>query len=153
LTSSTQTADRLHSAAIHLLRGVRGSDPETGLSPARLSALSVLVFGGPRTLTELAHAEQVRTPTMSAIVGGLEAEGLVRRRPHPRDRRSAVLHATAKGIRLLERGRRRRIETLAARLEGLGRDELRTLSAAAEIMERVFGQPHAPNETSRGPRA
>jgi DNA-binding MarR family transcriptional regulator len=102
----------------------------------------VLVFGGPRTLTELARAEQVRTPTMSAVVGGLEAEGLVRRRAHPQDRRSAVLHATAKGTRLLERGRQRRIETLAARIEGLGPDELEKLSDAAEIMERVFGRPH-----------
>jgi DNA-binding MarR family transcriptional regulator len=90
---------------------------------------------------------------MSAIAGGLEAAGLVRRRPHPQDRRSAVLHATAKGRRLLERGRRRRIETLAARLEGLGRDELRMLAEAAEIMERVFGRPHSLNETGRGPRA
>src|SRR5215475_2178440 len=64
--------DRLHSAAIHLLRRLRVRDLESGVGPAQLSALSVLVFGGPRSLGELANAEQVRAPTMSRIVNGLE---------------------------------------------------------------------------------
>src|SRR5580700_11821505 len=75
---ATAIADRLHSAAIHLLRRLRVRDRETGVGPAQLSALSVLVFGGPRSLGELAEAEQVRPPTMSRIVAGLEREGLVR---------------------------------------------------------------------------
>jgi DNA-binding MarR family transcriptional regulator len=132
------TADRLHSAAIHLLRRVRVSDVETGVSPARLSALSVLVFGGPRTMSELAAAEQVRLPTMSALVGKLEAEGLVRRDADPKDRRAVRLRATAKGERLLQRGRRRRIENLVELLEPLSRDELRTVAAAVEILERAL---------------
>jgi DNA-binding MarR family transcriptional regulator len=136
---SNETADRLHSAAIHLLRGIRAADPETGLSPARLSAMSVLVFGGPRTLTELARAEQVRVPTMSAIVRALADDGLVRREADPDDRRSARLHATAKGTRLLERARQARVQTLAARLGGLREDELQTLARAAALIERSFG--------------
>src|SRR5918992_6011054 len=94
--SRRRTADRLHSASIHLLRSVRASDTETGLSPARLSALSVLVFGGSRTISELAAAEQVRLPTMSAIVRGLEEDELVRRASDPNDRRTARIHATAR---------------------------------------------------------
>ena len=35
---------------------------------AKLSALSVLVFGGPRSIGALARAEQVRLPTMSRLV-------------------------------------------------------------------------------------
>src|SRR5258707_14604829 len=76
---SFEAADRLHSAAIHLLRRLRGGDPESGVGPAQLSALSVLVFGGPRSLGELADAEQVRPPTMSRIVAGLGRGGLVGR--------------------------------------------------------------------------
>src|SRR5271170_1695702 len=72
-------ADRLHSASIHLLRRVRKQDAATGEGPARLSALSVLVFGGPMTLGELAAAEQVRPPTMSRIVTGLEHSRLAER--------------------------------------------------------------------------
>src|SRR5213594_598735 len=90
-------ADRFHSAAIHALRHVRREDPSTGVPPAQLSALSVLVFGGPRTLGELAAAEQVRPPTMTRIVQALEAEGLVRRERDAKDGRVHRLHATAKG--------------------------------------------------------
>jgi DNA-binding MarR family transcriptional regulator len=140
-------ADRLHSASIHLLRNVRASDVETGVSPARLSALSVLVFGGERTMTELAAAEQVRLPTMSALVRGLEDDGLVRRDPHPDDRRAVRVRATARGRRLLQRGRERRIDNLVELLQLVSVDELRTLGAAAEIIERaVSGRGRAPRE-------
>ncbi len=76
-------ADRLHSAAIHLLRRVRKQDVATGEGPARLSALSVLVFGGPKTLGELAAAEQVKPPTMSRIVAGLARSRLIEITPTP----------------------------------------------------------------------
>src|SRR6266480_13852 len=109
-------ADRFHSAAIHALRHVRRNDPETGLSAARLSALSVLVFGGPRTLGELAAAEHVRPATMSKIVQALEQDGYVRRDSDPNDGRVSRVRATAKGERVMWRGRRRRVENLAALL-------------------------------------
>jgi DNA-binding MarR family transcriptional regulator len=145
--SRRATADRLHSAAIHLLRNVRASDVETGLSPARLSALSVLVFGGARTITQLAAAEQVRLPTMSGIVRGLEDDGLVRRASDPGDRRTSRIHATTRGRNLLLRGRARRVDNLADRLQALDRDELRTLAAAADLIERALA-----TERGRAPR-
>src|SRR5207248_940098 len=85
------TADRLHSAAIHLLRHVRKQDAASGLTAPRLSALSVVVFAGPLTLTALAAAEQVRPPTMSRIVAALESAGLVAREPSSRDQRASVI--------------------------------------------------------------
>src|SRR5207253_11403287 len=72
----TEIADRLHSAAIHLLRRVRVRDRESGIGPAPLSALSVLVFGGPRSLGQLGDAEQVRSATMSRILAGCGRGGL-----------------------------------------------------------------------------
>ncbi len=96
-------ADRLHSATIHLLRRLRRTDEATGLSPARLSALSVLVFAGPRTLGELASIEQVRPPTMTHLVRGLGQQGLVRRESDDDDKRVARISATRKGRRILER--------------------------------------------------
>src|SRR4051812_49977548 len=80
-------ADRLHSAAIHLLRHLRKEDDASGLSAPRLSALSVVVFGGPLSLGALARAEQVRPPTMTRIVTGLQRDGLVTRKGDLRDRR------------------------------------------------------------------
>src|SRR5258708_35897082 len=90
-------ADRLHSAAIHLLRRVRKQDSATGEGPARLSALSVLVFGGPKTLGDLAAAEQVKPPTMSRIVAGLARSRLVAITTDPHDARRMHIHATSKG--------------------------------------------------------
>ena len=136
-------ADRLHSAAIHLLRRLRREDAAAGIGPARLSALSVLVFGGPTSLGRLAAVEQVRPPTMTRIVAGLEAGGLVARRPHPRDARQVVLRATAAGGRVLQEGRRRRIDALTRRLRGLGPSQLRTLSEAAGLIEEVLRRREA----------
>src|SRR6202171_724899 len=85
-----ETAGRLHSVAIHLLRRLRVSDLASGIGPAQLSALSVLVFGGPRSLGELAEAEQVRPPTMSRIVAGLVRGGLVKRRKTEDGRRGGL---------------------------------------------------------------
>src|SRR5260221_11232102 len=72
-------ADRLHSAAIHLLRRLRVEDKAMGLSGPRTSALSVIVFRGPVTMSALAEAEQVRRPTMTRLVDGLERRGVVGR--------------------------------------------------------------------------
>jgi DNA-binding MarR family transcriptional regulator len=130
-------ADAVHSAAIHLLRGVRKEDERTGVGPARLSALSVLVFAGPMRLTELARIEQVKPPTMTKVIGGLEAGGLVRRRPDPRDARAIRLEATARGTKLLQAGRRRRVARLGIVLQALAPEELDVLRRAAVIIERV----------------
>src|SRR5437660_11561413 len=110
-------ADRLHSAAIHLLRQVRKQDVATREAPARLSALSVVVFGGPVTLGQLARAEQVKPPTMTKLVTGLEKEGLVRREIDPRDKRLVKIVATGKGERILREGRARRVKSLTDAVE------------------------------------
>jgi DNA-binding MarR family transcriptional regulator len=139
-SSHREAADKLHSASIHVLRRVAREDPASGLSAARLSALSVLVFGGAKTLGELAAAEQVRPPTMTKIVRGLEEEDLVRRDADPQDRRVARVRATAKGNRVLQQARRRRIANLAERLAHLDAAELRRVSEAAELVENVLAQ-------------
>lgn len=130
-------ADRLHSLAIHLLRRLRTQDAASGLTGPRLSALSVIVFGGPVTLGELAAAEQVRPPTMTHIVRALERQRLVRREADPGDRRVVRLHPTPRGRTLLIEGRRRRVEQLARRLTELPRDDLDLLACGAEVLARV----------------
>src|ERR1700751_5756860 len=105
-------ADRLPSAAIHLLRRLRVEDKAMGLTAPRASALSVLVFRGPITMSALAEAEQVRRPTITRLVDGLERRGLVRRVSHAADGRVQLVEATAAGKRLLQKGRARRVERL-----------------------------------------
>src|SRR3981081_1434926 len=120
-------ADRLHSSAIHLLRRVRKQDTATGEGPARLSALSVVVFGGPLTLGQLAAAEQVRPPTMTRIVAGLERDGLVKKKDDTPARRLPRISATPKGEKVLTAGRHRRVTLLATAIERLGVNELAEL--------------------------
>jgi DNA-binding MarR family transcriptional regulator len=134
-----RVGDLLHSAAIHLLRRVRARDRSMGIGPAQLSALSVLVFGGPRSLKELAEAEQVRPPTMSRIVTGLVGAGLVRRKG-TEDKRRVRLEATARGTRILQEGRRRRVELLAQALERLTESEMREAGELAEFMRKLVGR-------------
>jgi DNA-binding MarR family transcriptional regulator len=134
-TRAAALADRLHSAAIHLLRRVRRADSATGLSAARRSARSVVVFGGPIRITALAAAEQVRTPTMTPIVAALERAGLVVREPDASDARAALLRATPKGARLMAEGRARRVALLTVELEGLAAGERAALERAVGILE------------------
>ena len=135
--STDELADRWHSLAIHLLRRLRREDVKAGLTGPRLSALSVIVFGGPITFGELAAAEQVRPPTMTRLVRALERAQLVRREKDPADGRIARLRATAKGESLLHEGRTRRVRRLAEPLDELTAAERATLHDAAEILARV----------------
>ena len=132
-----ETADKLHSAAIHLLRRLRVRDRESGIGPAQLSALSVLVFGGPRSLGELADAEQVRAPTMSRIVAGLERSGLIKRHA-TEDGRRVRLEATAKGTKIVWEGRKRRVESLAAALSLLPESEQKQLGELATLLQQLL---------------
>ena len=130
-------ADRLHSAAIHLLRSLRKVDSASGLTAPRLSVLSVLVFAGPRTLGQLADAEQVKPPTMTKLVAALGREKLIRREIDRTDRRVTRIHATKKGEAVMWAGRARRVSDLAARLDKLSRAERRELARAAGLVERL----------------
>lgn len=132
-------ADQLHSAAIHLLRHLRKEDDASGLSAPRLSALSVVVFGGPLTLGQLAAAEQVKPPTMTRIVTGLERERLVVRVGDPRDRRLTRIQATIKGQKVLAAGRARRVEKLAAAVRDLRGSELAELTRGVHLLQEVIG--------------
>jgi DNA-binding MarR family transcriptional regulator len=133
-----EVADRLHSAAIHLLRNAARTDTQSGQGPARLSALSVLVFGGPKTLGQLAGAERVKPPTMSRIVAGLKKSGLAKIQNDGSDARKISITVTARGERLLQEARRRRIQALAESLKSLGKAELETLRQASELIEQVI---------------
>lgn len=129
-----ETARKLHSAALHLMRYVRAQDTALGVPPAQLSALSVVVFGGKKSLSDLAQAEQVRPPTMSRIVDALVREGFVKRDIDKMDRRSVVITATDKGVKIMHEGRSRREKLLLELLHGLTKDEIELLDRASEIL-------------------
>jgi DNA-binding MarR family transcriptional regulator len=134
-------ADRLHSAALHLLRRLRTQDEALGVSPPRLSALSVVVAVDPIGIGALAAAEGVSAPTMTRLVDGLERDGLVTRIRDPDDARGVLVRPTAKGRRLLKDGRSRRVRVLAGALQQLSPDDLAAIRLGAELIERVTRSP------------
>jgi DNA-binding MarR family transcriptional regulator len=139
---TASVANRLHSAAIHLLRRARRVDAESQLPAPQLSALSVIVYAGPITLGALAAAEQVRPPTMTRLVAAMEGAGLVRRETDGADRRVVRMSATAKGRRILEAGRDRRIGAIAEDLRQLSAADLKAVERALDAIERVAGKPN-----------
>ena len=133
-----RVADRLHSAAIHLLRRLRVEDEALGISAPRLSALSVLVFAGPKRIGELARIEQVEPPTMTRLVDGLVRDGLAVRETDPDDARAVRGRATATGGRTFRRGRAKRLEALRRTLSTLSPSDLAALGDGVEILERIL---------------
>jgi DNA-binding MarR family transcriptional regulator len=139
-------AQQLHSVAIHLLRRLRRTDEQMGLSGPRASALSVLVFGGPTSLAQLAKAEQVKPPTMARLVDALEAAGLARRAVDKSDLRAVRIQATAKGRKLLLEGRARRLRQLTKMLEGTTTAEQAVLTDAVSTLQRLLKQSIPDND-------
>jgi DNA-binding MarR family transcriptional regulator len=150
------TAGRINSGATRVLRWLNVVDREAGLTRARLSALSVLVFGGPTTLGRLAAMEEVAGPTMTRIVDGLEDLGLAGREPHPDDSRAVLVYATPTGDRLLRKAAARRIATIDAALARLTPEDRAALDAAGPALLRLVDElartlgrsPEAASDTS-----
>ena len=139
IISSRELADQLHSAAIRILRQLRKTDEFGELNPPRLSALSVIVFGGPVMLRDLAIAEQVRPPTMTRIVHALEMKGLVIKKQKSNDRRSAYIQATMTGKKMLLAERSRRLQKLIHKINELGNGERAALENALDVISRLAG--------------
>jgi DNA-binding MarR family transcriptional regulator len=131
------TASELNSATIHLLRALRATDRAAGLTPARLSALSVLVFGGPSPLGRLARTEDVAGPTMTRIVDGLCDLGLAERRPHPDGGRLVLVAATAEGERVMRAAQQARVDTIVTALRGLPTADRAAIVAASPALLRL----------------
>jgi len=133
----TQVANRLNSSAIHLLRRISQEDGADGVTGARASALSVVVYGGQMSVGDLARRERVALPTISRIVDALVRDGLVARERAESDRRTVTLAATRRGRTLMERGRARRIQRLAEELRALEDQDVEALERALDVLDKL----------------
>lgn len=132
-----QLASQLRDAITRLNRRVRQSRPVGELTLTQLSALTSLELAGALTPRELADTERVQPPTMTKIVAKLEERGLVRRTPHPTDRRQVILSTTDSGREVFAQFERARNEWLGHRLAELTPEERETLRQAAVILQKV----------------
>jgi DNA-binding MarR family transcriptional regulator len=137
-------ANDLNSSAIHLLRRIGQDDAADGVTAARASALSVLVYGGASALGDLARRERVAAPTMSRLIDAMVGEGLVTRETVPENRRAVRVEATARGRELIERGRTRRIRRLADELASLSARDIAALERAVRVLARLAAGAAAP---------
>jgi DNA-binding MarR family transcriptional regulator len=131
-------ATRLDSVAIHLTRRLAREDAATGLTPARLSALSALSADGPLTLGALARTERVTAPSMTRLITAMESDGLVERIPSAQDGRKVYVRVTPAGAQVMHTGQERRIKALRNWLGPVGSDDLRRLDDAMVLLESVL---------------
>jgi DNA-binding MarR family transcriptional regulator len=139
MDSGTELAselDRRVAGLTRLLRGQTGA----GLSVTALSTLRRVEAGEACRITELAAAEQVAQPSMTALVGRLEGRGLVRREPDPADRRAVRVAITDGGREQLAVVRAARAELLAVRIDRLDESERAALAAALPALDSLLSQ-------------
>jgi DNA-binding MarR family transcriptional regulator len=103
-----------------------------------LSALSTVERLGPVTLSELAQLERVQPPSITKVVAHLEEEGFVKRSGDLKDRRIARIALTTKGKRFIEQNRSRKNAYLARAMSTLEPDEMKVLSKALDVLDRLM---------------
>ena len=133
-TILTDAANRLNSLSIHLVRCVSQAAHGDEITPARQSLLSVKVFGGAVTVSELARAENVSVPAVTRMLDALETDGLAYREPSEDDRRAVNVLPTEAGLYVMEAARARRVQRIADELSFLTREELEVVLKAAELL-------------------
>jgi len=127
----------LRGAVMRLARRLRHQRVEESLSPTEMQVLATLARCGSATPGELARKEHVQPPSMTRIIAMLEEKGLVRREPHPEDRRQVVVSATEQAEHMMNESRRKRDAWLAELVTGLTEEEWAVLRTAAPVLERL----------------
>lgn len=135
--SNTELASALRLALLRAARRLRSQRVNTAVTLSQLSALATVDKCGPMSAGELAGIERVQPPSMTKILASLEAEGWVQRAPHPDDRRQSIISITQAGRDLLDEETRARDSWLSTRLVDFSPDELRILSEAVAVLDRL----------------
>ncbi len=128
-------ANNLHSIAIHILRDARKTDLQSGLTPERLSILSILVYVGSKTVNEIAEMEQVSAPAITRIVKSLEKDGYVIKAKSRADQRVVFVSATRKSISLMEQARKQRVERVSEQLKQLSSKQVSDLTELLSLID------------------
>ena len=120
---------------------------EIGLSLPQYRLL-LFVRRGPQRAAELAAQAAVRRPTLTALVDGLEKEGLLVRRAVEGDRRGIRLELTPKGSEMLERAELHLCDLLERMLKhGEGERVLGGLDELLVVLDRFYRAQEPPPAT------
>jgi DNA-binding MarR family transcriptional regulator len=118
-------------------RRLRSQRVDTSVTLTHLSAMSTLRRHGAMSAGELAAHERVQPPSMTRVVGALEAMELVTRTPHPTDGRQVIIGLTDAAEELLSAEARAREAWLSGRLQELSAEDRGVLREAAVIMDKL----------------
>jgi DNA-binding MarR family transcriptional regulator len=135
--SDAAAVSTLRSAVMRLSRRLRNQRVEESLTPTEMQVMATLARCGSATPGELARKEHVQPPSMTRIIAMLEEKGLVRREPHPDDRRQVVVSSTEQAESIIEQSRAKRDAWLAELATNLTPEEWAVLRAAAPVLERL----------------
>jgi DNA-binding MarR family transcriptional regulator len=132
-----ELASALRLSLLRATRRLRAQRVNTAATLSQLSALATVGKSGPLSAGEIAAIERVQPPSMTKILASLEQAGWIERSPHPDDRRQSVIAITMAGRELLAEETRARDEWLARRLVDFSAEDLRKLSEAVEVLDRL----------------
>jgi len=127
-------ANELRLAIHRVTRRLRQQHPTHDLTLTQISALAIIWREGPITAGDLALREQVRPPSITRVVDGLESAGAVTRKDNPADGRQVLVEITPEGIRRMESYVEAREAWLTQQLVGLSVKDREVLHRAAVIL-------------------
>jgi len=130
----------LRPALLRATRMIRNQRADMSVTLTLVSAMATLYKRGPMSAGELAGHECVQPPSMTKVLSHLEERGLVRREPHPTDRRQAIIAITDAGVDLLESERRSRDAWLTQQLARLTPDERALLRKVVPVLDKLAEQ-------------
>ena len=133
------SSDLLYVSLGRVVRSLRQEAPRSDIGPGGLSVLVTLDAHGPQRVGTLAEKIAVTAPSMTRIVNGLEAEGLVEREPDPEDGRAQVVVPTKAGRALIRSGQEAKLAALRRRLDDLAPADRDRLEAALPALELLGG--------------
>lgn len=135
-----ELAAQLRPSLLRLTRIIRNQRVDMSVTLTQISAIGTLSKHGPMSAGELAACERVQPPSMTKVLASLEERGLVRREPHPTDRRQVIVGITDAGEALLDDERRSRDAWLTQRLGQLSSDERTLLRKVIPVLDKLAAQ-------------
>jgi DNA-binding MarR family transcriptional regulator len=120
--------------ALYGLFSAVASGAPRDISLTSAATLSTLERTGPRRITDLAVAQGVAQPSMTALVTALERSGLVERHGDPSDRRVTLVAVTSEGSEYVNHRRGAGAEVIAELINELPASEATTLKSAVPAL-------------------
>ncbi len=117
-----------------LVRATRFEDEMPALE-SQVTILRRLVSRGEMPPAQLAQELRLARPTISNLIKGLVADGIIERRPSESDGRSVLLAATPRGRRVIETFRRGRLDVLTDALATIPETDRAVIVGSLESYE------------------